>query len=111
MCEVAEMVEQLAVLTEAQVSAATSLNAPAVSELARERADLMFELEILLQSSPPLSEGEQIRVHSAAQRLARAEHRLGRALESLISVLQPPSEAPTIYGRRGTVQEVHLGHA
>ena len=108
---IACMVEQLAELTESNVAAATSLDAPRVGVLARERADLMFEIQILLRSGVALDESERARTRAATERLARAEHRLGRTVNSLLNILAPPSAEALVYGREGTLQEVSRGHA
>ena len=105
------MVEQLADLTESNVHAATSLDAPRVGLLARERADLMFELEILLQERPELPEPERSRARAATERLARAEFRLGRTVNNILNILAPPSADATVYGREGKILEVSRGHA
>ena len=111
MSDIADMVEKLASLTESNVTAATSLDAIRVGLLARERADLMFELKICLQNRTELSEPERTRTRAATERLARAEHRLDRAVNSLLNVLEPPSASPTVYGRQGNILEVSRGHA
>ena len=108
---IADMVEQLADLTESSVSAATSLDAPRVGLLARERADLMFELQIQLQARPTLEEHERARARAATERLAQAEHRLDRTVNTLLRFLSPPSPSATVYGRSGSILEVSRGHA
>lgn len=105
------MVEQLAELTESSVAAATSLDAPRVGVLARERADLMFDIEIRLRSGVALDEPERARTRAAAERLSRAEHRLGRTVTCLLNILAPPTAPPLVYGRAGTLLEVSRGHA
>ena len=106
MSQISDIVERLAHLTESNVSAVTTLDAPRVGLLARERADLMFELRIRLQNDPGSRDLDRERTRAASERLARAEHRLDRALKSLLRVLEPPSSCPTIYGRTGKILEV-----
>lgn len=108
---IAAMVERLAELTESNVSAATALDSPRVSVLARERADLMFELRICLERGVTLDEPERARTRAATERLARAEHRLGRTVNSVLNLFAPPTASAVVYGREGILQEVSRGHA
>ena len=111
MSELAEMVEALADLTEAHVSAAANLNTDEVERLAQRRTDMLFELKICLSGHPPLDAGDRERVQDATQRLARAEHRFERTVGSLLRVLNPPPRSAGVYGRKGQLMEGRRGTA
>lgn len=93
------LVETLARLTEEHVEAAVALNAPRVEALARRRADLLFELDIALQSKPTLTDAQRRETKLQTERLARAEQRLARVIGHVLTVLSPT--VPSVYGRTG----------
>ena len=99
----ADMVEELAELTEAHVTAATALDAPEVDRLAAARADLLFDLRVRLVSEAEMNDLERGRVRVATERLERAEHRLQRVVGNVLRVLNPPAEGPGVYGPQGQV--------
>lgn len=94
-----ELVETLSELTEEHVSAAVALDTRRVTQLSRRRADLLFELDIALQSKPTLTDAQKRDVRRHTERLARAEQRLAHVIGHVLTVLTPT--VPTVYGRSG----------
>jgi len=94
-----ELVQTLADLTEQHVSAAVALDAERVSRLSRRRSDLLFELDIALQSKPSLTDAQRREARRQTERLARAEQRLAKVIGHVLTVLTPA--VPTVYGRTG----------
>jgi len=95
----AELVETLADLTEKHVAAAVALDSTRVTSLSRLRSDLLFELDIALQSKPSLTDAQRREVRRQTERLARAEQRLAHVIGHVLTVLTPT--VPTVYGRTG----------
>ena len=96
-----DLVEQLAELTEAHLAAAIALDARNVDILAHQRADLLFEVQVQLHGSTDLSPEDRERTRVAARRLALAEGRLDRTVNSVLRVLEPNPRGPSVYGRQG----------
>ncbi|MEN0065227.1 MAG: hypothetical protein AAGA48_23990 [Myxococcota bacterium] len=94
-----EMVERLAELTEQHVAAAVALDAATVAAMARRRVDLLFELDIALQSKPTLTDAQRRETKQQTERLARAEQRLAHVIGHVLTVLTPT--VPSVYGRTG----------
>ncbi len=96
-----QLVEQLTLLTESNVSAAVALDVAEVSALSHRRADLLFELKVRLQDQPKLEEEEQRLTREATERLARAEHRLNNVVGTVLRVFDIQPRGPSVYGRTG----------
>ena len=97
-----DLVERLAALTEDHVAAATALDAPRVDQLARQRADLQFELRVRLRTPPTLDDADKARTRAAAERLSRAERRFERIVGNVLHLISPVKvRQPTTYGRTG----------
>ncbi len=94
-----QLVQTLVGVTEEHVDAAVALDAERVASLARRRADLLFELDIALQSKPRLTDAQKREVRLNTERLARAERRLAHVIGHVLTVLTPA--VPTVYGRSG----------
>jgi len=94
-----ELVETLANLTEEHVSAAVELDTARVSRLSRLRSDLLFELNIAIQTKAPLTDVQRREARRQTERLARAEQRLAQIIGHVLTVLTPV--VPTVYGRTG----------
>ncbi|MEM6928628.1 MAG: hypothetical protein AAF602_16950 [Myxococcota bacterium] len=70
-----------------------------MARISRRRADLLFELDIALQSKPSLTDAQRREVKLSTERLARAEQRLAHVIGHVLTVLTPT--VPAVYGRTG----------
>lgn len=96
------LLERLATLTESHVEAAVALNAPVVAKLSKQRADLLFELQVLSNQRPAISDEDRGPIRHAIERVTRAERRFGRAVESVLLAMRPKTVgAPSVYDRAG----------
>jgi hypothetical protein len=102
MSSLPDLVERLAALTEDHVRAASTMDARLVSELARQRADLQFELKVQLRARPELDDAAKARTRAATEHLARAERRFERVVGHVLRAFPAarPKPPPT-YGRTG----------
>ena len=88
---------------DALYAAAVSLDSAEVGRLSQERADLVFELQVVLPASPSLSATDRDRTRVAAVRLKRAERRLDRIVTTVLAAVRPVRRGPPAptYGRSG----------
>ncbi len=96
------LVERLTGLAEAQREAAIAFDVPRVDALTRERADVLFELQIVLRSGLPDDEKERVR--ERLPRLQRAERRLAGVVGAVANALRPAPVRASTYGRRGQIR-------
>jgi len=97
------LLEVLTELTEAQLTAAISLDGSELAKLNSERADVVFSLQIALQELAP---GQREALIAPMLALRAIEDRLARVARTVVGTLdkvipRPESPKPNTYGRTG----------
>jgi len=102
MSSLPELVERLADLTEEHVRSATQLDVGRMQTLTDERADLQFELRLLLREHAAALDGEdKLRTREATLRLAAAERRFERVVGVVVRGLGGDGKSPETYDPSG----------
>lgn len=94
------LLERLCELTELQIEAARSLDGGRLTVLNRDRADLVFALQIALQDH---HREDLLSLTPTARRLTYLERRLAAVAGTVIDILDTvlPSRPPPRYGKHG----------
>lgn len=96
------LVQRLTDLANRQRVAAVGFELDEVDATTKARADVLFELQVVLERG--LSAGEVDEVRELLPGLQRAEARLAKVVGSVARALQPAPERVSTYGRRGSLR-------
>jgi len=102
------LVRRLIDVTERQLMAARTLDGEELAKRNQERTDVLFELQIRLESARPLDEETQAHLAAEVDRLTVLESRLVRVAGIVATALAPADirrQRPATYGRSGAVNE------
>ena len=100
------MVRTLCEVTEAQLVAARRLDGAQLHELNEKRSNMIFELQVFLDSPIENQDPDRVDLASEVRRLNRAETRLRQVAGTVIETIDSISvRGPTrTYGRRGRIE-------
>jgi hypothetical protein len=105
--ELVTLIRRLTTVTERQLDAARSLDGPELDRQNQARTDVLFELQIRLESAQPLDDDTRAQLVKEIDPLTQLESRLTRVAGIVATALAPASarQRPATYGRSGAVRE------
>jgi len=105
--ELSRLVRRLTGVTEKQLAAARALDGEELAIQNQHRTDLLFELQVRLDSARPLDENARKVLAHDVDRLTLMEARLARVAGIVATALAPADlrQRPATYGRSGAVSE------